>query len=158
MIQSKLITIIKDGIKEQKSITLNTVCGSKSMRPLITDDTKLFVEAVNQINIGDLLLLDFYTELCCHRVIKIKNGIYTKGDNNPTIDYEVKTEQILGKVYVIKRNEKSYDFRKKSFKIYGYLIAYMSKMSANYDKEKNIYKKIYYIIMKFFINRVISRG
>lgn len=158
MIQSKLITIIKDCIKDQKNITLNTVYGSKSMRPLITDDTKLFVKAVNQINVGDLLLLDFYTELCCHRVIKIKNGIYTKGDNNPTVDYEVKTEQILGKVYGIKRNGKFYDFRKKTLKIYGCLIAYMSKLSANYDKEKNIYKKICYIIMKFFINGVIARG
>ena len=63
MIQSKLITIIKDCIKDQKNITLNTVCGSKSMRPLITDDTKLFVKAVNQINVGDLLLLDFYAAI-----------------------------------------------------------------------------------------------
>ena len=47
---------------------------------------------------------------------------------------------------------------KKTLKIYGCLIAYMSKLSANYDKEKTIYKKICYIIMKFFINGVIARG
>ncbi len=44
MIQSKLITIIKDCIKDQKNITLNTVCGSKSMRPLYNGRHKVICE------------------------------------------------------------------------------------------------------------------
>lgn len=142
-----LVNTVKDVLNKKQYITLKAKQGSLSMRPLILDDSRLYIEKLNsdpikEIKIGDLLLLDFYTEFCCHRVIhKYKDKVLTKGDNNPKIDFPILPEQILGKVTGISRHNKNFNLNRKINYVFGYFIAFHSRYSST-GHHFNLFNKL----------------
>lgn len=84
----------------------NYIIVSGSMEPTIMTGDSIFVKEVpqNEIKINDIISFQDGNIITTHRIIKIEeeNGIKkytTKGDNNNIEDnYEIKKEEILGKV------------------------------------------------------------
>lgn len=149
--QEQLVQLVKESLRKRGCITLKAKSGTLSMRPLILDDTLLFIEEINGINKGDLLLLNFYTEFCCHRVIDIKeNYVLTKGDNNSIVDYPVCYNQILGKVVGLTRDSKKYNL-KKGNAVLGKCIAFFSKLAAEGQPFKKINSKIELVLINILI-------
>ena len=73
------------------------------MEPTYNKNDVVFVMPKEQYNIGDVITYKKDNEIITHRIIKIKydeeEKFITKGDNNNIEDdYEIKKEQILGKV------------------------------------------------------------
>ncbi|MCL1934992.1 MAG: hypothetical protein FWF57_01225 [Defluviitaleaceae bacterium] len=156
MNHEKIILIITQAFENYDVITLKSKTGSESMRPLILDNTFLYIKRVdyNSIKIGDIILLNFYNELCCHRVvIKNYNTIYTKGDNNPILDYRIVPNQILGKIFKIKRLDKYIEFNSQTEKN-NYIIAKLSLLSKDYLNKPRWYKTISIKVMKKLIERI----
>jgi signal peptidase I len=88
------------------------VSGS-SMLPLIQDgDQALVRHGLSGIQCGDMVIFRQQGKMVVHRVLRINlhpNGstFLIKGDNNLTVDPPVQAEEIVGRVLLIKRGEKT---------------------------------------------------
>lgn len=77
-----------------------------SMEPLLFQNDILYCQksAFNKILINDLVIVKKATNIIAHRVIyRDKKTLVTRGDNNMQIDGRFTQNQIIGKVYQIKR-------------------------------------------------------
>lgn len=81
-----------------------------SMLPAIWPGDTLFVETAttNGVREGDVVLFRRDRRFCAHRIVKTLDGskFVTRGDANPRPDPVVHSEQLLGRVSSIVKNEK----------------------------------------------------
>jgi signal peptidase I len=81
-----------------------------SMLPAIWPGDILFVETAttNGVREGDVVLFGRDRRFCAHRIVKKLDGskFVTRGDANPWPDPVVHSEQLLGRVSSIVKNEK----------------------------------------------------
>lgn len=81
----------------------------------------------NDLSRGDIILFEKEGQFCLHRFLKINNRheIVTKGDNLPSFDPPIYTENILGKLVTIKRYNRVINLDSTLNKHLGRLIATM---------------------------------
>ena len=87
---------------EIEEIWSSEIAGTGSMLPTINQDTKLLLRDVNsfdEIKTNDIILFKNSkntSKYIVHRCIyKLENSCITKGDNNPTVDEIIITEEHL---------------------------------------------------------------
>src|SRR3989344_7102498 len=96
--------IIKRIVTSKKRLRLKV--SGNSMLPLLRNDDLLFIQrsVPNKLRINDILLMKTRSQFKIHRLIYAANKyLITKGDNNLKFDGIVKYNNILGKVYKVKR-------------------------------------------------------
>ena len=84
-------------------------CFGHSMFPILLHEDVVYFKNVSfeDIHVNDIIIVKTNRTYVTHRVIYIgKNHLITKGDNNQNVDPLTRKENIIGKVYKIKRNEK----------------------------------------------------
>ena len=98
-------TVLKRKLSEDNELTINV--SGISMMPTILSGDKLIIQSFHNYHIGDVLVF-FYgkNKLLVHRLLKINNAIYyCKGDNSFRIE-QISSDQIIGKVvYIVRNNE-----------------------------------------------------
>lgn len=84
-------------------------CFGHSMFPILLHEDVVYFKkiAFGDICVNDVIIVKTNRTYVTHRVIYIgKNHLITKGDNNQNVDPLTRKENIVGKVYKIKRNGK----------------------------------------------------
>ena len=79
----------------------------QSMLPILHPNDIVYFKRIpfSKIKVDDLIVFKKKNQLITHRVIyKTKKYLIAKGDNNPNFDGKIYPQQILGKVYQIKRD------------------------------------------------------
>ena len=79
----------------------------QSMLPILHPNDIVYFKKIpfSKIKVDDLIVFKKKNQLITHRVIyKTKKYLIAKGDNNPNFDDKIYPQQILGKVYQIKRD------------------------------------------------------
>lgn len=89
---------------EKGSLRLKVNSDTLSMSPLICQGDYIYLNRYDYVpHPGDIILV-FYNKgedyLICHRVVKHKNIIYTKGDNNYNKDYYVDDSCSIWNAYI----------------------------------------------------------
>ena len=101
LISSLIETELSVGDKIQFNVTSN------SMQPIVQIGDLIIAEVVKAgiIQAGDIIVIRRMDDFLTHRVISItKDGWLTKGDNNVKMDPIVKTENLIGLVKEIHKN------------------------------------------------------
>ncbi|HLD27089.1 MAG TPA: nucleotidyltransferase family protein [Patescibacteria group bacterium] len=83
-----------------------------SMYPLLLDEDIVYLKKTtfSKLRINDIVAFKKSSVLQTHRIIyKTTKYVITKGDNNLKADGKVYTKQIIGKVYKIKRIDKTFN-------------------------------------------------
>lgn len=83
-----------------------------SMMPLLYPKDGIFFQPVafNKLKVEDIIIFTLKDKLVTHRVVfKADKYIIAKGDNNPDSDGRIYPNQIIGRVYKIKRNGKIFN-------------------------------------------------
>lgn len=116
-----------------------------SMEPLLYDGDVIYIEKIkkNLIDINNILLIK-KGQLFIHRVIyKNRRYLITKGDNNSLSDGKIKPNQILGRVFKIKRGKNFYKLDDIYLIQSGYYLKEIIKI-------KNLFEKngIKYVFLK----------
>lgn len=96
---------IIDRLQKKNRFFLKTV--GQSMYPLLHSDDVVYFKKTSykKIGINDLVVVKKNNHFLTHRVIyKTKKYLVTKGDNNLQSDGKIYSQNIMGKVYQIKRN------------------------------------------------------
>lgn len=99
------ISLILQQLKKQGKFTLKT--DGISMLPLLQPNDLISYRRISfkQCRINDLLMAKKGRKILTHRIIyKNKKYLITKGDNNLQADGKIYPEQIIARVYQIKRN------------------------------------------------------
>jgi len=134
--KEKLYTFLKDSyisiLKEKGFIYLKA--SGFSMYPFIKkgDRIKVVLLTSDNLNIGDILLLEGKSNLYVHRLIKIinkknKKMYITKGDAHKSIlDPVVDLKNILGRVVEIKRDNLSINLNSKFYRFINRILGFIS--------------------------------
>ncbi len=120
---TEIAPIIDNALASGKKVILN-VTGS-SMYPMLlsTNDTVMLEKAEN-VKKYDVLLFKRKTtgKYILHRVIKIKDNVYTiAGDNETKKEYPVYPDEVVAKVCIYRRKGKSHSTSGKRFWLYSRL-------------------------------------
>jgi signal peptidase I len=105
------------------------VSGS-SMLPLIQDgDQALVIHGVTGIRRGDMVVFRQQGKMVVHRVLRVNlqtnsPTFLIKGDNNLSVDPPVQAEEIVGRVLLIKRGEKTLAIDTYPWRMVGRAIAW----------------------------------
>jgi signal peptidase I len=98
-----------------KKVDISTVKGLKtygsSMLPILRDGDFVYIRKITffQLKINDIVVIKVKNLYMTHRIIYVSpTYIVTKGDNNRKSDGKIYPNQIVGKIYKIKRGNKIY--------------------------------------------------
>ena len=111
---------------------------SNSMSPLLEpgDTVSVNKAKLQDLQKGDIIVYRANENLCVHRYIyKFKkdeySGFIAKGDNTYCFDQlPISMEQLVGKVISIRKNKKTIDLERTSWRIINYLLASISAIQA----------------------------
>ncbi len=119
--------ILRETFNSAKQIEVKA--GGFSMFPTICEGAVLVVQKINptEISKGDIILREEARKVIAHRVIDVKNGVLSRGDNCRKADKTTSTENIIGKVVAVKKNNKqkntgSFFFRAMRFLILNFSL------------------------------------
>jgi signal peptidase I len=104
---------------------------SNSMKPLLRKGDWVIVKMVpvEDIHLGDLVLVSAEERLISHRVIRIdRDTIQTKGDAVPCADTPVSMSQMLGVIQTIDRSGKVISLATSSNRLIFSLVSWISKV------------------------------
>jgi signal peptidase I len=116
-ISCQMISPLSDTSSPASRSLFLCIYSGKSMYPTIVakDILEVVPYDVRPIQIGDVIVFSSPDDgtLIAHRIIYItKEGVLTKGDNNPNVDdWLLKRDLIIGQVIAFWRNRKRYDIR-----------------------------------------------
>lgn len=117
-----------------------------SMFPILISGDILFYKKRNKYRVNDIVIVKNKKSFITHRIIyKNKKTIYTKGDSNLAADNPVSEDNIIGKIFFIKRGNKILDI--------NYLYQFQNKIYLNeLIKINKVFKvkKIKYFFIKGF--------
>lgn len=95
-----------------------------SMRPMLKDNDSVTIEKVNNVIKGDIILYRRDNgQFVLHRIIKVHDNLYDiVGDHQTGIEYNVRYDQLIGKVisYNKKGKEKEYKLLGLRYKLYKF--------------------------------------
>lgn len=128
-----VILIINEDMENRlirKSLEQNKLCfkalGS-SMFPFVRNGDMVTIKKVKSdtLLVGEIVFYEKDGSFCLHRFLKrnSKNEIITKGDNQPILDTPISSEDVLGKLIIIKRDNQVITLDSRLNKIMGRLIA-----------------------------------
>ena len=119
---TEIAPIIESAVASGKRVKLNVTGSSMCPMLLSTNDT-VILEKVEEVKKYDVLLFKRKSgKYILHRVIKIKDGVYTiAGDNETKKEYPVYPDEVVARVCIYTRNGKSHSTNGKRFWIYSRL-------------------------------------
>lgn len=133
------VSLIQEAVLK-KNIILNADRQCLSMAPLIARIAQLEitnVKNIGELEVGDIIVMDFLNQIVCHRIVKInKNNIITKGDNNHDFDLPITFDRIIGKLERILFAKYSIDLKTNKSKRINRI---MSRISIHCSMKKNVY-------------------
>ena len=80
------------------------IISSGSMEPTLDVGDDVIIKKTSNINKGDIIVYkdDVLNMLVCHRVVEVKNNkIKCQGDNNNSVDRDINSSQVIGKVIMV---------------------------------------------------------
>jgi len=105
----------------------------ESMRPTLQKGDVVIVYScpMEQLSIGDVLVMQRDNELVTHRLVSIQpDGWYTKGDAYSTLDPLFSRESILGRVEAVERGESSWSIRTPGWISSSRIVGWMAWQEA----------------------------
>ena len=115
MIEAKYQKTLKTLISQElsKGNNFQFTVSTLSMSPLVRPQDAIIVrkESLDNLRCGDIIVFERLQELCTHRFLSKKVfdssiKLITKGDNSLVIDKPVAEQNFIGKVIVIKKEDK----------------------------------------------------
>lgn len=113
---------IEQIIKEEGKFVCTT--SGISMKPLFEDrrDTVIIIPTNGRLKKYDVPLYKRGQEYVLHRVVKVLEDSYVIcGDNCELLEYNIKDEDILGRLVAFYRKDKYYTVDNKIYKLYAFL-------------------------------------
>ena len=117
-----------------------------SMYPILQNGDVITIKKINpsKIKVNDIICFQRKNKLITHRVIyKANEKLITKGDSNPTSDGQIRTDSIVGRVELLRRNNQEFDIK----------TLYLLQSSIYFEEMRKVIgklskKKIDFVILK----------
>lgn len=179
LLQEEAIQIIKAGFIPADRNFYFSICGY-SMSPMLYPGAKVMVSPQvepKRIFIGDIVVITYphCSNAVAHRVIFVRkrNGesfFLTKGDGNRSFDQFVGSDQILGKVVAIQKENRLINLSQTSWRVAGIFIAAISgicgllhRLIGRYSifcgrvgsKVGLCFGRIFFLIYRIFLRAVV---
>lgn len=139
-------TLIKKSLKQNK---LCFKALGSSMLPFVRNGDFVEIRStdIDNISIGDIIFFEKDKRFFLHRLLKKNENEYiTKGDNMPNFDIPINSNNILGKLTIIKRENRVIDPNSSLNKNLGKLIVIFHPLTYSIIK---LFVKIYQFFKGF---------
>ena len=124
---------------------------SNSMRPIMQIGDLIVAEVVNAgiIKAGDIIVVRRIDDFLTHRVITItKDGWLTKGDNNLIIDPLVKTENLIGLVKEVHKDNQRFVLESTRLGRFKGILAKLGELEVRASEYHRIFRLPFRICIK----------
>lgn len=110
-------------IVSQNDFLIKSYIKGHSMYPILKEKDIVVFKRFNIYQRGDIILFDLNNLLVAHRIIDFDNDKFiTKGDNSICYDSSINLDNILGKLVLLKRGNKTIDCESMKWKVINHII------------------------------------